>query len=445
MPNGILKVVKASRGTSFVVKISYFNDKKKQIEIDVPHGSIANDSHNNLSCEFDVKKGIVTSIICNNIVLLGRGMINPFAEITTSVNPAINTIAETLPTSTVTKKIIIKKPEYKLADIYNVSESYLPDDTRKKLSLANIGEIENFALKLQKAAFCDRNDKNKFKFFSNPRNGEKQMIKPNFSKVSFADIIARQDNHVKALFAKNAKKIEAKPDWRWLTGNGVESVYETNITLHHIYGIPFLPSSSLKGILRSFMITELWDVENDSEARAFNESKLMCDLFGCPKDIDGKDSYYHDKYKKTTPKPVPITADNCPEKQGALCFFELYPQSEPQIEVDVMTPHYTKYYSENQAPSDTQSPVPIPFLCIGNNAYFQTYLAISEKMATKKLSDYDTKSNKIDDICRALSNKGISAESTLLEVATALLYKALTEHGIGAKTAVGYGYFSQAE
>ncbi|BCB96580.1 hypothetical protein JZK55_15020 [Dissulfurispira thermophila] len=39
--------------------------------------------------------------------------------------------------------------------------------------------------------------------------------------------------------------------------------------------------------------------------------------------------------------------------------------------------------------------------------------------------------------------EGLTAEKNLHEIAISWLKKALTEHGIGAKTAVGYGYFEK--
>ena len=43
-----------------------------------------------------------------------------------------------------------------------------------------------------------------------------------------------------------------------VVGLGGESVYETSITLHHIYGIPYIPASSIKGVVRSWIITEVF-------------------------------------------------------------------------------------------------------------------------------------------------------------------------------------------
>jgi len=46
-------------------------------------------------------------------------------------------------------------------------------------------------------------------------------------------------------------------DWRIVIGLGGESVLETDITLHHLYGIPFIPGSALKGLTRAYVTGEI--------------------------------------------------------------------------------------------------------------------------------------------------------------------------------------------
>ena len=117
-------------------------------------------------------------------------------------------------------------------------------------------------------------------------------------------------------------------------------------------------------------------------------------------------------------KSVNTTNDLKIAYQGEVIFFDAFPLSAPTIEVDVMTPHYGEYYSKkDQAPVDTLLPNPIPFLTVVNTDF--QFLMGSKKFSIQdKLWKYEGK------------------ELTLSE----WLQKALTEHGIGAKTAVGYGY-----
>ena len=48
-----------------------------------------------------------------------------------------------------------------------------------------------------------------------------------------------------------------KLDWRMVTRDlAVDHVQETNMTLDHVYGIPYLPGSAFKGVVRSWVIQE---------------------------------------------------------------------------------------------------------------------------------------------------------------------------------------------
>jgi CRISPR-associated protein Cmr6 len=100
-------------------------------------------------------------------------------------------------------------------------------------------------------------------------------------------------------------------------------------------------------------------------------------------------------------------------QQGKVIFFDAYPVGEMKLKIDIMNPHYPKYYSEGHPPTDWQSPVPIEFLTV-ENTKFAFYLA-----------------SKIKD----------DREKKLLDRARELLLEALKNYGIGAKTSLGYGHF----
>jgi CRISPR-associated protein Cmr6 len=332
-----------------------------------------------------------------------------------------------------------KSNEYKVQDSYNISKTQLPKDTRALIS----GDIENFALKYNKAA---RFDSGKFYFFKKERKGDNYQIRADFSKIDFNSICERQTKQAKALFDENVVAVDVKPQWRWLSGLGEASVYETGLVLHHVYGCPFLPGSAIKGVLRSFLITEIWGTEKDSEAKAFNESKIMCDLFGCPKDLDGKPSFYKkifEEDKKLYKSDLSKYRYGFQERKGLLTFFDFFPKSEPDIEVDIMNPHYMEYYGGEgkRAPTDFQLPVPVPFLTIGKKARFQTYVGSKFNPTISALADGEV--NDMEEFLKYNSKEipSLSKDSTILDIAKWWLTQALSNHGLGAKTAVGYGYF----
>ena len=87
--------------------------------------------------------------------------------------------------------------------------------------------------------------------------------------------------------------------------------------------------------------------------------------------------------------------------------------------------HYGPYYSEGKAPTDDNDPKPITFLTVKNTT-FQFFVGVEAK-----------------------KNQEIETEPfggrKPLDFVIELLPEALSWHGIGAKTAVGYGYMSQTE
>jgi CRISPR-associated protein Cmr6 len=101
------------------------------------------------------------------------------------------------------------------------------------------------------------------------------------------------------------------------------------------------------------------------------------------------------------------------KQQGKVIFFDAYPIGEINLKIDVMNPHYPEYYSKGQAPTDWQNPIPIKFLTV-ENTKFQFYLAVRGENSNK-----------------------------ILEKTKELCLEALKEHGIGAKTSLGYGIFEE--
>src|SRR5712692_11262510 len=64
------------------------------------------------------------------------------------------------------------------------------------------------------------------------------------------------DRWLAMMSAMNTTRFEASLDWRMVIGLGGETVLETDITLHHLYGIPFIPGSALKGLTRAYVAEE---------------------------------------------------------------------------------------------------------------------------------------------------------------------------------------------
>ncbi|HHH49521.1 MAG TPA: type III-B CRISPR module RAMP protein Cmr6, partial [Saprospiraceae bacterium] len=235
-----------------------------------------------------------------------------------------------------------------------------------------------------------------FNFFNSNRGRVLYKIQNNFGDFDFLGQCQRIENQI----LKPYKKISFSPDWRMIVGLGDASVYETSITLHHIYGIPYIPASTIKGVIRSQVIKEIflpkYLSDNDEKANEKAEDDAM------------KNSVFKLFFGNQ-------------DQKGKIIFYDAFPTSSPKIEVDVMNPHYGSYYSDTKAPVDSDSPTPIFFLTVTGCA-FQFLISSKSKQLFEKYFDADSK------------------KKTIIQWLT----EALAHHGIGAKTAVGYGYMKQA-
>jgi len=290
-------------------------------------------------------------------------------------------------------------------DIFKLEETFCPKDT-KGVEIQKY-QVENFALKLNKFAYYDDEDRKspKFLFFKSRHKKSPLEIQPNFAKINFQAIVDREkSNAVSFLGQDNVIDFTSKTAGRFVTGLGGASVYDTNITLHHIYGIPYIPASTIKGVLRSFIITEKFGYKDDKE------------------DLVGAEDRALDEDKN--PNFVKIFGDQ--NKKGEVIFFDAFPTTAPKIAVDIMTPHYGEYYgdvSNKKAPDDTQMPVPVPFLTVADTT-FQFIIGSRKFKLDEPLWEFELNEKK--------------EKLTLVK----WLQAALEHHGIGAKTAVGYGYFA---
>ncbi|MCS7299880.1 MAG: type III-B CRISPR module RAMP protein Cmr6 [Spirochaetia bacterium] len=250
-------------------------------------------------------------------------------------------------------------------------------------------------------------------FSSNTNTKSYQSLK-NLAKGNYDRI----QNLIKSLLNLGyaCKSIEAIPKWRLVVGLGASHPQETSMILHHIYGIPYIPGSAVKGITRHWALTCFADkISSQKNSDFYKEIEQLS------KGLDGgfkEGSLYGNLSIQLLDKKVEkeekielsdlVEIFGTQEQKGKVIFMDAYPVDEIKLEIDIMNPHYPDYYSGNKPPADCQNPNPITFLTVGKTK-FQFCL--------------------------------LSKDNNLLNKATLLLEEALKEHGIGAKTALGYGIF----
>jgi len=198
----------------------------------------------------------------------------------------------------------------------------------------------------------------------------------------------------------NLEKFEATTSWRLVIDLGASHPQETSMTLHHIYGIPYIPGSAIKGVTRHWAVLKFADNNRKDNEKFEDAIKRIAEALESGNDLNIE-------VDKITFKDL-IEIFGTQKQQGKVIFFDAYPVGEIKLKIDIINPHYPKYYSEGQPPADWQSPVPIKFLTV-EDTKFQFYL--------------------------------VSKNEDLLKKSVELLKEALKFHGIGAKTALGYGIF----
>lgn len=186
------------------------------------------------------------------------------------------------------------------------------------------------------------------------------------------ELIRRLDGRL--LLLKNANGC-------FVTGMGRNHPLENGFLWHASLGTPYLPGSSLKGALKSWIIRDQWKYL-DCDSR--EEVKKLLPIFGSEK------------------KGV-----------GSFVFLDLLPVNPPKLKRDIMTPHYGHYYKSGEVPGDWDSPNPIEFLCVEEDQEWQTGII--------PLRNFNGDMDKL----------------------LASVYEALEVAGLGSKTSVGYGRFQR--
>ncbi len=182
---------------------------------------------------------------------------------------------------------------------------------------------------------------------------------------------------------------EAILENRLILGLGLDHPSETSMLFDRNVGIPYIPASSIKGIVRlaNFLCTVNDDMEPDQKGF------IADDEIPGTKELFGSQQY-----------------------RGRAIFLDAYPKDVPELVLDIMNPHYPDYYAPDNKtvfPADNQNPNPIKFLTVKEGTLFLFHCLLHRK-TTSEFQD-------------AIKNAFL---------------KALQEQGLGAKTSLSYGFFT---
>ena len=176
------------------------------------------------------------------------------------------------------------------------------------------------------------------------------------------------------------------------TGLGNEHPIENGFAFLTPYGLPYLAGSGVKGILRRSM----QELRNDG-VDGFTDTAIDA-LFG----------------HETVNQPEDA-------KRGALDFWDVFPNpAGGKLVVEIMTPHFSKYYQGEETPHDSGAPVPVCFLAVPAQSQFDFHVVCQPNRLPSELQDQ---------------------WRDLLDRAFAHAFEWV---GFGAKTSVGYGAMAAA-
>ena len=175
-------------------------------------------------------------------------------------------------------------------------------------------------------------------------------------------------------------------------------IQNAGITLDRIFGLPFIPGSAVKGVARAAALAEVKQNPQlfETFARVFGTAESdyqrngeLAD-FSCPDGLS---------------KNI----------KGAITFIQATPVNDAKIVVDITTVHYPDYYRTGKpADEKNESPKPNHFPAVERGAEFAFPILLNS----------------------------MSDDVKLLEAAERWLNIAMEQNGFGAKTAAGYGWFT---
>lgn len=211
--------------------------------------------------------------------------------------------------------------------------------------------------------------------------------------------------------------------WRMVAGLGAASVLEgSGMTLHPLYGFPYVPGSSVKGLCRAVALAEAFEAhpalnemqEADSKDRRPVEvisARINRGIYVGERPAGQRDDAVAWETLARISRVFGSLA-----KRGSWVFYDALPQAFPKLEIDIVNVHYPDYYQKLEPPGDWQSPKPVYFLTVPKGTRY---------------------SFRVGALPEAYEEDGPFVRQWLEE--------GLRDWGIGAKKSAGYGYFELDE
>jgi CRISPR-associated protein Cmr6 len=299
------------------------------------------------------------------------------------------------------------------------------------------------------------------------------VVSPRRAAEEIGAVRARQQDL--AAGAPSMALLEGESTAPFATGLGIEHPLENGFAFLDPYGLPYLPGSSVKGVVRrageelalfetdnhGWSIPALWwlfgfDANSGFFAPEGNDAKPIREersrwREAFRRHLEGLgeadqrllEAYAHLAFPRrgggSSPPAVERACSWIPHggkagreireihTRGALEFWDVLPEpKDGKLRVDIMNPHYNHYYQGNEPPGDWGNPIPIFFLTLpaGTGFTFIARFRPAKEWPAPVRQHFEAQ---VDAAPRWRA---------MLDAAFAFAFDWL---GFGAKTAVGYG------
>ncbi len=210
--------------------------------------------------------------------------------------------------------------------------------------------------------------------------------------------------------------VHARLTSSFISGLGMTHPTETGMVLDHTSGMPYIPASSQKGVLRmAHIINSLFDdIGNWQDLDVLISQGLVRE----ERNKDTKEIEQHWQEDDAS-KALFGFSEKKNSLAGQLVVLDAYPLAPPPLSEEILNPHFMKYYSGERGPTEDQSPNPVKFMVVKSGADFVFRLLLRQPLESAKEKN----------------------QKKLESVIQKNLHRAISEEGMGAKTALGFGRF----
>jgi CRISPR-associated protein Cmr6 len=119
-----------------------------------------------------------------------------------------------------------------------------------------------------------------------------------------------------------------------ITGIGESHPHEVSMVFDHNMGIPYVPASGVKGIVRFAHTLSIFLDKNGEVKEPYKDQEYLDEAKEDIPDIFGGEKKIVDQEKE---KKIIL--------RGRVVFLDAYPAKIPDLHIDIMNPHYAPYYS----------------------------------------------------------------------------------------------------